>query len=123
MRTIYKTPEVELQYKRIFKETAKRFGKSVALETMNQLTEAEKKLATDKAFSKKDGEYHSERFEYIIIENSQILFFERINDDIVIVAAGWSGRDWKARLEEMQPYIDRQVEKLKRSYTSTKKTL
>ena len=42
MRKIYKTPEVELQYKRIFKETAKRFGKSVALETMYQLTEAEK---------------------------------------------------------------------------------
>lgn len=115
MRIIYKTPEVELQYKRIFKKTAKRFGRNVALDTMNQLTEAEEKLANDAVFARHDSKYHSERFEYITIENSQTLFFERINDNIVIVAAGWAGRDWKARLEEMQPYIDRQVEKLKRS--------
>ena len=42
MRKIYKTPEVERQYKRIFKETTKNFGKSVALETMRQLKAAEK---------------------------------------------------------------------------------
>lgn len=114
MRKIYKTPEVELQYKRIFKETAKRFGQNVAIETLQQLTEAEEMLSKDEAFSKHDPVYHSERFEYVTIPNSQILFFERIKDDIVIVAAGWSGRDWKARLEEMQPYIDRQVDKLKR---------
>jgi hypothetical protein len=113
MRKIYKTPEVERQYKRIFKETAKRFGKRVALETMHQLTEAEKKLATDEIYAKHDSEYHSERFEYITIKNSQILFFERINDDIIIIAAGWSGRQWKDRLDEMQPYIDKQLEKLK----------
>lgn len=115
MRKIYKTPEVEQQYKRIFKETAKRFGKLVALETMSQLTEAEEKLAKDIAYARHDPEHHSERFEYITISNSQILFFERIDGNIIIVAAGWSGRQWKARLEEMQPYIDRQVEKLKRS--------
>lgn len=114
MRKIYKTPEVELQYKRIFKEIAKRFSKTVAFETMRQFIEAENKLATDEAFSKRDPKYHSERFEYVTIENSQTLFFERIDNDIVIVAAGWSGRDWKSRLEEMQPYIDRQVDKVKK---------
>ena len=69
MRKIYKTPEVELQYKRIFKESAKRFGKSVAFETMRQLMQAEEKLAQDLAFSKHDPNYHSERFEYITIPN------------------------------------------------------
>lgn len=115
MNKVYKTPEVERQYKRIFKETAKKFGRSVALETMRQLQEAEEKLAKDYAYTKRDPEYHSERFEYVTIQNSQTIFFERLDDDIIIVAAGWSGRNWKDRLEEMQPYVDRQLEKLKRS--------
>jgi|AntRauTorckE6833_2_1112554.scaffolds.fasta_scaffold08819_3 hypothetical protein len=114
MRKIYKTPEVERQYKRVFKETAKRFGKRVALETMRQLKEAEEKLAKDAAYTRHDPEDHSKRFEYITIQNSQTLFFEYINDGIIIVAAGWSGRNWKDRLEEMQPYIDRQLEKFKK---------
>ena len=88
------------------------------LETMHQLLEAEKKLAKDQAFTKQNPDFHSERFEHIKIKNSQILFFERFNNDIVIIAAGWSGRNWKERLEEMQPYIDRQIEKLKRSSNS-----
>ena len=115
MPKIYKTPEVERQYKRIFKETAKRFGKRVAMETMQQLIEVENNLAKETAVSKINADFYSDRFEYITIPNSQILFFERINNDIVIVAAGWSGRNWKERLEEMQPYIDRQIEKLRRS--------
>ena len=115
MRKIYKTPEARRQYKRIFKETAKRFGRRVALETMYQLTEAEEKLADGTVFARHDPDYHSERFKQITIKNSQTLFFEIIDDDIIIVAAGWSGRNWKDRLEEMQPYIDRQIEKLKRS--------
>jgi len=113
MRKIYKTPQVEQQYKRIFKETAKRFGRRVARETMTQLRDAEEKLAKDKAFAKLNEKCFSERFEYLSIENSQVLFFERIGEDIVIVAAGWSGRNWKERLEDMQPYIDRQIQKLK----------
>lgn len=115
MRKIYKTPEVELQYKRIFKETAKRFGRSVAQETLRQIIIVEERLTNDEIFSKHNPQYYSERFEYVTIPNSHILFFERIENDVVIVAAGWSGRDWKARLEEMQPYIDRQVNKLRRS--------
>lgn len=115
MLKIYKTPEAERQYKRIFKETAKRFGKGVALETLKQLTEAEEKLIQDTDHSRYDPEFYSERFEYITIKNSQIVIFERVDNDIVVVAAGWSGRNWKKRLEEMQPYIDRQLEKLKRS--------
>ena len=114
MNKIYKTPEVERQYICIFKETAKKFGRSVALETMRQLQEAEDKLSKDSAFTKHDPDYYSQRFEYIKIKNSQTLFFERLDNDIVIVAVGWSGRNWKERLEEMQPYIDRQLEKLKR---------
>jgi plasmid stabilization system protein ParE len=114
MRKIYKTPEVERQYKRIFKETIKRFGESVALETMHQLESAERQLANDTAYTKHDPEYRSERFEYISIPNSQTLFFEEIGNDIVIVAAGWSGRNWKDRLEEMQPYIDAQLKNLKK---------
>lgn len=114
MNKVYKTPEVERQYIRIFKETAKKFGRSVALETMRQLQEAEEKLAADTAFTKHDPDYHSQRFEYMTIQNSQTLFFERLGNNIIIVAVGWSGRNWKERLEEMQPYIDRQMEKLKK---------
>ena len=114
MNKVYKTPEVERQYIRIFKETAKKFGRSVALETMRQFQEAEDKLARGSAFPKHDPDYHSQRFEYITIQNSQTLFFERLENDIVIVAVGWSGRNWKERLEEMQLYIDRQLEKFKK---------
>jgi phosphoribosylformylglycinamidine (FGAM) synthase-like amidotransferase family enzyme len=81
---------------------------------MSQLQEAEDKLAKGSAFPKQDSDYHSQRFEYITIQNSQTIFFERMENDIIIVAVGWSGRNWKARLDEMQPYIDRQLEKLKR---------
>ena len=114
MRKIYKTHEAERQYKRIFKETAKRFGKRVALQTLMQLKEVEERLASDQVYGRFDPEYYSERFEFVTIKNSQTIIFERIDNDIIIVAAGWSGRNWKERLEEMQPYIDRQLNKLKR---------
>lgn len=82
------------------------------METMRQLDEAEHKLATETAFVRRDTDHRSDRFEFVTIKNSQTIFFERIGDDIVIVAAGWSGRNWKERLEEMQPYIDQQINKL-----------
>lgn len=44
MTKVYRTPEVERRYKRIFRETAKRFGRRVAMETLQQIYEAESKL-------------------------------------------------------------------------------
>lgn len=109
MVDVYRTPEVEKQYKRIFKDSAKRFGLATARETRQQIIEAEKKLARETANIRRDPKHHSERFEYVSVKNSQKIFFERIGDDIVIVAAGYSGRKWKDRLEEMEAHIDRQI--------------
>lgn len=111
MVKIYKTPQVQAQYKRIFKETARRFGKSVALETLRQLEDAEEKLKTIHVSHGKNVNIHSDRFQSIKIKNAQILFYEHIGDDIVIVAAGWVGRNWIDRLIEMEPYIDAQLSK------------
>ena len=41
MPEIYRTPQVEQQYKRIFKESAKLFVLRVAKETQRQILEAE----------------------------------------------------------------------------------
>lgn len=79
------------------------------METLQQLYEAESKLEQGDAYVRHDPQYHSERFEYILINNAQKIFFERLNGDIVIVAAGYASRNWKERLEEMEAHINRQI--------------
>src|ERR1043166_4298879 len=106
---VYKTPQAEQDYFEVIKESARKWGKTVADEMRRQLKEVEEKLAQDPHYGKLDPEYHSDRFKYVQIQNRKKIFFERHGNDVFIVMVEGDTRNYKEIFAEMTPYIDRQI--------------
>jgi plasmid stabilization system protein ParE len=109
MPKIAKTQQYGNDLKRIYRFTLRRFGPTVALETKHQVEEAEQRLADGLLPDKADPDYHSDRFSFISICNSQKLFYERSGDTIYMVTAGYDRRNWKEHLKALESYADQQI--------------
>lgn len=113
MLEIVKTEQYKNDLKRIYRFTLRRFGPTVALETKRQVDEAEQRLADGLLPDKTDPDYHSGRFSFVSIRNSQKLFYERSGDTIYMVTAGYARRNWKDHLKALESYADQQIARAK----------
>lgn len=111
---LYRTPRYEQDFIERVKYSRKRFDIKTAEKTYDQLVEIENKIESDKNYGTLDPEHHSSRFHFGRIENRSKVIFERFGDDVVMVMAGGDRMNWKKILQELEPYIERQIESAKR---------
>ncbi len=107
MPDILYTPRYDDDLVRIYKYSVRRWGKSVAMQTMVQISEVEQKALADPNFGKFDSLYHSPIYRYATISNSQTVFFHRLDDNVVMITAGYKGRAWNILLQRIEPEIKR----------------
>jgi hypothetical protein len=84
-------------------------GLTTARETMRQIEETEKNIMNGTISGILDPDYHSSRFHYNFTRNRQKLFFEKFDDQIVFVMAGYDSRNWKKILKEQERFIEKQI--------------
>ncbi len=111
MHKIYRTDQAKRDYKTIFKESAKRFGVKVANETIAQIEKAERKISENPQCGRLDPTFHSRKYRYIQTKNRQKIFYVEFPDALIIVTAGYDGRNWLSLLEENEEFISQQIEK------------
>ena len=51
-----------------------------------------------------DAQYYFAVFRHAIVKNSQTVFFHRPGDDVVMIAAGYSGRAWRRIMQGIEPH-------------------
>lgn len=109
MPRLYYTYQYIGDLKKIYKISLRRFGLHTAQKTIQQIKDVEEQLKNNHTIGKIDPNYHSERFRFITIKNSQKIFFEYINNTIFMVTAGYDRRDWKTLLKDLEAYADQQI--------------
>ena len=109
MLKIYRTPQAKRDYKEIYKESARRFGEKVASETVAQIESAERRIQENPHYGRLDPQFHSEKYRYIQTKNRQKIFYVAFSDFIVIITAGYDGRNWLRILQEQDAYITEQL--------------
>jgi plasmid stabilization system protein ParE len=110
MPDILYTPRYDDDLVRIYKYSAIRWGKAIAMRTMDQIAEVEQKALADPDFGKLDSLYHSPIYRYATIPNSQTVFFHRLGDDVVMITAGYKGRAWNLLLKRIEPEVKKFIE-------------
>ena len=80
MPEILYTPRYEDDLVRIYKYSARKWGRSVAERTLKQIAEVEQAALADPDFGKMDAQYYSAVFRHAIVKNSQTVFFHRLGD-------------------------------------------
>ncbi|MEO1609221.1 MAG: hypothetical protein AAFR90_07695 [Pseudomonadota bacterium] len=90
---------------RIYKYSARKWGRPVAERTLGQITELEQMALADPGFGRVDAEHHSPIYRYATIRNSQTIFFHRLGEDVVMITAGYSGRAWRQIMQRIEPQI------------------
>ena len=110
MPNIFYTPRYEEDLVRIYKYSARKWGRLVAERTLRQINEVEKMALADVNFGKVDNNYHSKIYRYATTPNSQTVFFHRLGKDVIMITAGYSGRGWhyvmKRITSQVQTFID-----------------
>lgn len=109
MGKIFRTPVYKANLRIIYAYSLRHFGEQVADETMRQIQAVEKGALSDPRYGKIDAQYHSEIFRYKTIRNSQTIFFHPLGDDVVMITAGYCGRDWGAILKKLENEIMQQI--------------
>jgi plasmid stabilization system protein ParE len=112
MGKIFRTPVYKANLRTIYAYSLRRFGEVVANETMRQIQAVEQGALNDPRYGKIDAQYHSEIFRYKTIRNSQTVFFHPLGDDVVMITAGYCGREWGAILEKIDDEIMQQIKNL-----------
>ena len=113
MPEILYTPRYEDDLVRIYKYSARKWGRSVAERTLKQIAEVEQAALADPDFGKKmDAQYYSPVFRHAIVKNSQTVFFHRLGDDVVMIAAGYSGRAWRRIMQRVEPQIQAFIDRI-----------
>ena len=85
MPDIFYTPRYEDDLVRIYKYSARKWGRPVAERTLEQIADVEQKALTDPDFGKVDAQYHSPIYRYATIRNSQTVFFHHLGEDVVMI--------------------------------------
>ena len=93
MGKIYRTIQAKTDYKALFKESAIRFGEKVARNPLKQIEAAEQKILEDPNAGRLDPQFHSSKYRYIQTRNRQKIFYVTKGNDIIIVTAGYDGRN------------------------------
>ena len=75
MPEILYTPRYEDDLVRIYKYSARKWGRSVAKRTLKQIAEVEQAALADPDFGKTDARYHSPVFRHATVKNNQTVFF------------------------------------------------
>jgi len=114
MPDIFYTPRYEDDLVRIYKYSARKWGRPVAERTLKQIAEVEQKALADPSFGKVDEQHHSPIYRYAIIQNSQTIFFHRLGEDVVMITAGYSGRAWHSIMQRIEPQIQAFIDQIKR---------
>lgn len=112
MPDILYTPRYDDDLVRIYKYSVRRWGKPVAIRTMDQISEVEQQALVDPDFGKLDTLYHSSIYRYATIPNSQTVFFHRLDDDVVMITAGYKGRAWNLLLQRIEPEIKKFIKEV-----------
>ncbi len=107
MGKILRTPVYKADLRRIYAYSLRHFGEIVANETMRQIQIVEKNALFDRNYGKIDAHYHSTVFHYKTIRNSQTVFFHHIGDDVIMITAGYCGREWMHILKKLENEIIR----------------
>ena len=116
MAKLYRTPQIKEDYKEIFKESAKRFGERVARQTLLQIQQAESRVLANPHYGTLDPKFHSTKFRYVQAKNRQKLFYTTIGEDVIVmITAGYDGRNWIKLLTEMDGYISQQIEQARQN--------
>ena len=102
MGKILRTPQAKTDYKKIFKERAKRFGEKVAHTTLKQIEEAEQRILDNPLRGRLEPEFHSDKYRFIQTRNRQKIFYTTKGEDVIIITAGYDGRDWGKILREIK---------------------
>lgn len=110
MGKIFRTPVYKSDLRSIYAYSLRHFGERVADETMRQIQAVEKKAANDPSYGKLEAHYHSDFFRYRTIRNSQTVFFHHIGDDVVMITAGYCGRNWGAILKTLESEIKQHIQ-------------
>lgn len=113
MVKLYFTQRYKRDLLRIYKISLRDFGYATAQETMRQIREVEDRLRQGWQIGKVDPDYHSHRFRFVSIRNSQKIFFHKEGDAIYMLTAGHDRRDWKTLLKGLERYADEQIAKRK----------
>ena len=109
MTKLYYTEQYKRDLLRIYKISLRDFGYDTAMKTMRQIKEVEKNLREDRPAGKIDPQHHSARFHFTSIRNSQKIFYERTDDCVFMITAGYAARDWKNLLHGLEDYADQQI--------------
>ena len=112
MGEIFRTSVYKADLRKIYAFSLRRFGAHVADETMRQIQAVEQSALSDPNFGKIDGKYYSEIFRYKTIRNRQTLFFHPLGDDVVMITAGYCGREWRATLSKLEDEIHEQIKNI-----------
>ena len=112
MPEILYTPRYEDDLVRIYKYSARKWGKSVAERTLKQIAEVEQAALADPDFGKTGAQYHSPVFRHVTVKNNQTVFFHRLGDDIVMITAGYSGRAWNRIIKRIKPQIQAFIDQI-----------
>ena len=105
MSDIFYTPRYVYDLVRIYKYSARKWGRPVAKRTLTQIAEVEQHALDDPDFGKRDAQYHSPIYRYATVRNGQTIFFYRLGDDVVMITAGYSGRAWNRVMKRIEPQI------------------
>lgn len=113
MPDILYTPRYEDDLVRIYKYSARKWGRPVAERTLDQINEIEKMALGDPGFGKIDEQNHSEIYKYATTPNSQTVFFHRVKEDVIMITAGYSGRGWHHIMKQIDPQIRNFIERIR----------
>ena len=105
MAEVFYTPRYDDDLVAIYKHSKREWGERVALETLKQIEAIEHRALQNPAIGKLDPEFHSEFFRCAFTENSQTVFFHRLGSDVVMLTAGYGGRDWKSIMDSLSPEL------------------
>lgn len=105
MPDILYTPRYEEDLVRIYKYSARKWGRLVAERTLSQINEVEKRALAHPDFGKVNEHSHSALYRYATTPNSQTVFFHRIKEDVIMITVGYSGRGWPHVLKRIESQI------------------
>lgn len=112
MGKIFRTPVYKNDLRKIYAFSLRHFGALVADETVRQIQTVEQSALADPHFGTVERQYHSKIFRYKTIRNSQTIFFHPIGDDVVMITAGYCGRDWGTILSRVENEVMQQIKRM-----------